>query len=114
MSATKNREKQIEEIFESLHVLKRKLSEAYSSRDKIDITLSRWLVLRVVMQHSGAGVREISNLLGITSSAATQLISCLVKKNYLTREGDSEDRRALKIKLFARAKREHQGPLSVV
>jgi DNA-binding MarR family transcriptional regulator len=105
MSATKNREKQIEEIFESLYVIKRKLSEGYSPRGKIDISISQWLVLRVVSQHTGIGVKEIASLLGITSSAATQLISCLVEKEYLIREGDSKDRRALKIKLSAKAKR---------
>lgn len=61
------------------------------------ITHSQWAVLGVVMEKKEVSVKEIATTLGITSSAATQLVDGLVGNNYLIREADENDRRALKI-----------------
>jgi DNA-binding MarR family transcriptional regulator len=60
---------------------------------------SQWLVLHLVGRNSGIGVKELAAALGITSSAATQLIDGLVKKGLLLRQPSEEDRRALRLSL---------------
>ncbi len=103
MTAEKSRQDYIKIIVESTHAMKRKFMMCpvhKSSKIKPEnamITHSQWAVLGVVMEKKEVGVKEIAATLGITSSAATQLVDTLVENNYLIREADKNDRRALKI-----------------
>jgi len=95
-----NRKKLIEELLESVHTIKHNfVLDSHSFSDNAQVTYSQWIVLRVVRQYGGIGIKEIASKLGITSSAATQLVDGLAKRGYLKREESPEDRRALKISL---------------
>ncbi|MFA5308504.1 MAG: MarR family transcriptional regulator [Dehalococcoidales bacterium] len=94
-----DRRSQIEGILQSFHAIRhRLLTGTYILSAKNQIPNSQWMVLRIVYQNEGIGVKELSRMLGISSSAATQLVNSLVKKGHLVREVNLEDRRALKIR----------------
>jgi DNA-binding MarR family transcriptional regulator len=100
-----DRKNQIERILQSFQATKHKLFTGtiiLSARNQIPN--SQWIVLRIIEQNEGIGVKELSRMLGISSSAATQLIDPLVKKGHLICEKSPEDRRALKMRLTDEAK----------
>lgn len=107
-----NRQKIIEEIITNFQAIRRKmmaeslcLSNKSRMRDKYRITYSQRELFNIIIQHDGIKMMEISKLLGISNSATTQLVDGLVNSGYLIRESDSEDRRALKIKLSNKSKK---------
>ena len=63
------------------------------------LPVSQMVVLHLVEEHEGIGIKELSRFLGITSSGVTQLVNSLVKKGYLSRQDSANDRRALQISL---------------
>ena len=100
-----DRKPHLESLFESLNVIKRKLLSDHLrkqliSKEKLERpTLSQWNVLRLVRKKGEVSVKEISEALGVTSSASTQLIDGLVNKGYLVRKRDPNDRRIILVKL---------------
>lgn len=104
-----DRKKQIEDIVECIHAIKRKLSSEggyFTGTQAKRITPSQWFILLMAERNKNIGVKKIAGLTGITSSAATQLINELVKKGYLVRKGKPEDRRALSIMLSDKSKKQ--------
>ncbi len=100
-----DRRSQIEGILQYFQAMKhRVLSGTYILSPRNQIPNSQWIVLRIVYQNEGIGVKEISHRLGISSSAATQLVDSLVRKGYLIREESPEDRRALRISLTVKTR----------
>ena len=101
-----SRQQYIESIIESVYAIRRKLMVCGSAKVSVrrpqkehSITHSQWAVLAVVIRLKHAGIKEIAEALNMTSSAATQLVDELVKKEYLLRKGDAKDRRALSLTL---------------
>jgi len=102
-----DRKEQIGELLANLNALRRMVMRYRDSYLKQrNITYSQAWVLHVVKEHDGIGVKEIADLLGITSSAATQLVDTLVKRGYLSRERSPEDRRALEVRLSDQGKKQ--------
>ncbi len=92
------RKKTIEEIMASFQVMKNKFQmKALQTSDDSNVTHSQWFVLGIVEQNTNVGIKEISKILGISSSAATQLVDGLVENKYVERKEDPDDRRALHI-----------------
>jgi len=101
-----NRQKIIEEIITNFQAIRRKImTESLCLSNKYHITNSQRELFNIIVQHDGIKMMEISKLLGISNSATTQLVDGLVNNGYLIRESDSEDRRALKIKLSDKSKK---------
>jgi len=69
------------------------------------VTFSQWFVLAIVEQHCDIGIKELSKMLGNSSSATTQLVDGLVDKGYVERNDDPKDRRALQLKLSVKGKK---------
>lgn len=104
-----NRKKQIEGVIECMHAIRRKIASEggyFTDTGAKRITPSQWYVLLMVERNENIGVKEIAGLIGITSSAATQLINELVKKGYIIRKGKLEDRRALSIMLSDKSRKQ--------
>lgn len=57
------------------------------------ITNSQWLVLDIIRREGGASIKVISTDLGISSSAATQMVNELVKSGYVLKHSLKEDGR---------------------
>ena len=99
-----NRRKIVEEITESLYLIKRKLaSEMHHLSNEMQITHPQWIVLHHVKRCKMINIKDLANLLGITSSAVTQIVDGLVKKELLLRKRNKEDRRILDIELSGKA-----------
>ena len=95
-----DRESVIEEILASFHGIHHKVGTTFRPFSyEIDFTYSQMLMLDIVKMNAGIGIKELAASLGITSSGATQQVDSLVKKGYLLREGNEDDRRSLRLRL---------------
>ena len=99
-----NRKKIVEEITEALYSIRRKIaSEMHHVSNEMQITHPQWIVLHHVKKSGMINIKDLANLLEITSSAATQIVDGLVKKEFLLRKRNKEDRRILNIELSDKA-----------
>lgn len=94
-----DRRQQIGRLMEKLHSLKRIMAPDQSNLGGDCLAQSQWLALHLVSRQEGIGIKELAGQLGITSSAATQLVENLVNKGLLIRQPSAEDRRALCLSL---------------
>jgi DNA-binding MarR family transcriptional regulator len=98
------RRKIIEEITETLYSIRRKIaSETHQLFDELQITHPQWIVIHYVKKSGTINIKDLANILEITSSAATQIVDGLVKKDLLLRNRNKDDRRILNIKLSPKA-----------
>lgn len=105
-----NRKKMIEEIMACFHAMRNKMhAKIMQSGHKDFITHSQLFVLAIVEEHRNIGIKEISKMLCISSSAATQLVDGLAESGYVTRKADSRDRRASQIELSTKGKKHIAG-----
>jgi len=94
------RKENIEKIMENMHTIRHRIAcRSFKSSAHMPATQSQWRVLGIVMKKGEASVKEIAETLGITSSAATQLIDGLVNKKFITRQYNSKDRRVQILRL---------------
>ncbi len=101
-----NRKKLIEEIMASINAMKNKMQfKIMQEGSKDRITHSQWFVLCFIDQYKNLGIKEISKMLCITSSAATQLVDGLVESGYVERKTNSDDRRSLQLALSSKGKK---------
>jgi DNA-binding MarR family transcriptional regulator len=102
-----NRKQKIEELLVDLQLLKRTMMFRMSESVKIPrITPSQWGVLMFIGQCGKSTVKDVAKALGITSSAATQLVDGLVTSEYLTKETYAEDRRIAVLILSKKSKKQ--------
>ena len=100
-----DRRKLIEKIIENIHAIKHKMTaEIHFFFVDIQITHSQWLVLHLVKRNGTISIKDLANLLDITSSAVTQIVEGLVNKGLLLRKRNPDDRRTLKIELSKKFK----------
>lgn len=90
----------IEKLLENFGSLKRHLVFHSAHSEKVPrITPSQWRLLMMVKQQGESTVKEVAAALGISSSAATQLVDGLVASGYVVRKMDVKDRRAVVLTL---------------
>ena len=100
-----DRRKLIEKIIENIYAIKHKIAvEIHFFFAETQITHSQWLVLHLVKKNKIINIKDLANLLNITSSATTQIVDGLVKKELLVRRRNPDDRRTLKIELSEKSK----------
>ncbi len=68
------------------------------------ITPAQWGALMLVEQRGKSTVRDVARALGITSSAATQLVDGLVESGYVVKKVNAEDRRVISLTLSSKTK----------
>jgi DNA-binding MarR family transcriptional regulator len=105
------RKENIEAVVQALRTVKHSLAYPGHSRTSpvgrgktrgsggAALTHSQWAVLDAVKARSKMSVKELAGVMGVSASAATQLVDGLVNNGYLTRKSDSRDRRLLKLSL---------------
>ena len=99
-----NRRKIVEKITEDLYSIRRKMaSEMHHLFDEMQITHPQWIVLHHIKKSGMINIKDLAKHLGTTSSAATQIVDGLVKKELLLRKRNEEDRRILNIELSEKA-----------
>jgi len=90
---------------EGFHALRRGMSmRTHLSGKAPHITPSQWGVV-VMISRKAASVKDVALSLGITSSAATQLVDGLVKSGYVVRKTHQEDRRRVTLALSPKTKK---------
>lgn len=101
-----NRKQKIKELMDSFGSLRRVMAFHPVSIAKMPrITPSQWSALMLIEQQGESTVKDVAKALGITSSAATQLVDGLAANRYVTRETRSEDRRVVILALSSMAKK---------
>lgn len=95
-----NRIQYITDFLSCLHKTKKSLfSQIHPLFERHGITPVEWLVLSHITEEPGLSIKDISQLLGTTSSAATQIVTSLVEKGYVERKESSKDRRVIHVSL---------------
>lgn len=101
-----NRKQKVEELLESFSSLRRVMAFHPISIEKMPrITPSQWGALMLIEHQGESTVKDVARALGITSSAATQLIDGLVASGYVTRKTHAEDRRVVTLTLSSTTKK---------
>jgi len=99
-----NRRRLIEIIFENFYTIKQKITyELNLSINEMQLTYSQCIVLNLVKKNKSINIKDLAELLDITSSAGTQIVDGLVSKGLLSRKRSKTDRRMLKITLSRRS-----------
>jgi MarR family transcriptional regulator, organic hydroperoxide resistance regulator len=100
-----DRETLIGKILEDIHAIKHEITaEMHTFFNEISITHQQWIVLHIIKKNRNINIKDLANLLDITSSAATQIVDSLVNKEMLLRKRNPDDRRTLKIELTEKSK----------
>ncbi|HET9722118.1 MAG TPA: MarR family transcriptional regulator [Candidatus Saccharimonadales bacterium] len=91
------KERLIQEIIENLARCQRPaLSPVWQ---KIGLSRAQLSMLYLLAYHSDVSVKQISEYLGVTKSAVTQLLEPLVEKKFVSRRTDQDDRRIARLSL---------------
>lgn len=100
------REQLIEGILHSLHPIHNQIKvKAVHLGRQNHITHSQWFILKIIEHYKGRSIKDIAETLGMSSSAATQLVEALVQEGLVTRQEDLKDRRAVRLELSQKGKK---------
>ena len=103
---TVQRAAQPEQIMENFHCGRRKMfSEGALGATDLGISFSQWRVLAFICAREQTPLKDIAESLGMSSSAATQIVDSLVEVGYAVRTVDPADRRISSIVLSPKAKK---------
>jgi DNA-binding MarR family transcriptional regulator len=95
-----DRKKQIAGLIEDFRAANRVMFKvAPTFLNELHITYTEMIILNLVNENKGLSLKELASILSITSSAATQQVNNLVKRDYLVREESEADRRFIKIRV---------------
>jgi DNA-binding MarR family transcriptional regulator len=97
------RKRTMDLLLHDIHAIRHKMMAGHVGKHHFNITPSQGFVLRIVATNPDASVKTVSRELRITSSAATQLVEGLVKKGYLKRAVNPQDRRAVTLAIAPKA-----------
>ena len=93
-----NHKQKIQNIFEGFMSMQKAMS---SRKDlflkQFELTVPQMHILYSIAQGKTLTVKDIATKMGITSSAATQIIQGLVKSGYVERKNDDRDGRVIHI-----------------
>lgn len=92
-----SREELIQQIVESLIKCQRLPSPAVW--EALDLSRAQVGMLFMLHHHSHTNVNQVAQFLGVTKSAASQLLDPLVSKNLVSRRHDDKDRRIVRLDL---------------
>jgi len=102
----KKREQFIEEILYSFHTFHKITREKAANLGQQNrITHSQWFVLTLIGHAKKTSIKDLSEILGMSSSAVTQFVDCLVQSGYVMRQEDPKDRRSTQLKLSPKGKK---------
>lgn len=76
------------------------------AESEIDLSMLQYHIMSVALRHQST-IADISRMFGLDPSTLVPSVDALVKKGYLTRERDSEDRRRYPLHLTESGKKLH-------
>ncbi|MDP2671627.1 MAG: MarR family transcriptional regulator [bacterium] len=100
------RDQLIEEILHSLHAIRNHIkAKAVHLGHQNHITHSQWFILKTIEHYKSVSIKDIAETLGMSSSAATQLVDGLVQAGFVIRQENPNDRRLVRLELSPKGKR---------
>lgn len=100
------RKQLIEGILHSFHAIRNQIkARAVHLGRQNGIAHSQWFVLKIIEHYKNRSIKDIAEMLGISSSAATQLVDGLVRRGYVVRQDDPKDRRSVRLELSPKGKK---------
>ena len=101
----KNRKALVEAFIDSVRDLHRAMWQRQDASLKhFNLQPAQVRVLFFVRHRQPVGAKDIAHVFGVTPSAATQLVDSLVRKGYLRRVPDPDDRRKLRLELSKKSR----------
>ncbi len=95
-----NREQHIEAIFKNFHAIKRAYHHGSRfSHRHFGVTMTQASVLMLLMHEGRKTMSEVALALGVSKSAATQLLDSLIEQGFVERTQDEKDRRVAYVDL---------------
>jgi DNA-binding MarR family transcriptional regulator len=82
----------------------RKISQKNISKIVSDITVDQCLVLLILNKHTDYSQKEIASLIFKDNASITRIIELMVKKEYLTRKINEQDRRKFNLEITEKGK----------
>ena len=82
--------------------------------NNMDITIDQWLVLKTVSDHPDMTQKEMAQKVFKDHASITRIIEILVKRDYLTRSFNDEDRRRYKLRLTKKGSRIYENLMPIV
>ena len=102
-----NRREKIKEMMDSFRSMRRFSAFKPLGKERLPrVTPSQWGVLMMMDGEGEHTVKDVAKALGITSSAATQLIDGLVASGYVVRKEYEQDRRKVTLVLSPKTKKQ--------
>ena len=77
----------------------REYSKAQFKKEKVDLTIDQWVILKRVSEEIGISQVEIASSTYKDPAAVTRILDILVRKGFVTRMSKLDDRRAFEIHL---------------
>ena len=77
----------------------REYSKTQFKKEKVDLTIDQWVILKRVSEELGISQVEIAATTYKDPAAVTRILDILVKKGFVTRVSKPDDRRAFEIHL---------------
>ncbi len=106
---TQSRKEKIQEMFEGFMSLQKALGTRKDSFfQKYDLNRSQVHILYAIAQGKELTVKDVASKMGITSSAATQMIEGLVIAGFIQRSHDKKDRRIVHINFSDNGKKKFE------
>jgi len=94
------RDRAVQEIVESMVLMWRDMAgRRKSPPGEAGISRVQGIVLAIAGNHEGISIKGVAERMGISGSAATQLVDSSVREGLLSREVDANDRRIMRISL---------------
>ena len=97
MASSQARKELIAELFSSMGQLKRLLAPSGGQGAHGGLATHAQFAILFCVGEEGKTIKELCTFLGVSSSAATQLVDGLVRQKYLTRTVDPLDRRKTRV-----------------
>ncbi len=95
-----NRQQHIETIFQNFHAIKRAFSHSSRfSNEHFGVTMTQASALMLLMHEGGKTMGEIAAALGVSKSAASQLLDGLIEQGFVDREQSEDDKRVVRVSL---------------
>ncbi len=104
-----NREQQIQQYFETIICLNRSIRAGKRNPlKKTGINRAQFGLFFLIARNGKLSVKEIAGNLGVTSSAATQMINGLVKSEIVERVVDEKDRRVVIVQFSEKGRKQFE------
>jgi DNA-binding MarR family transcriptional regulator len=83
-----------------LRRLSNRVSRGFSERlERRGATVPQWVAMRCLHDVEGASLLALASTMGIDGGATSRLVERLVRKGWVAREADANDRRAVVVRL---------------